>query len=240
MTFEYRVDDILELSCPFTAARVTELTADEVFVEWPWWAVDPDSDGERWNGVVAVAAGPGAPGWEREVFRIRPGDGELAADAPCRIGIPPTVVRVIGLRRHEPPRETGWLPRPRREIVYVRAGHPAEPDVTDQGSAFDPDDDIPRKVELRFRPYAFLEIGDEIADAAGRAWRFGGPWNWEPFGTAETTEPAWPLMLLTRDGDSEDAAAVDVTEATLSGSHQEELARWRELAGLTPIDDTTD
>ncbi|WP_458690791.1 hypothetical protein, partial [Nocardia tengchongensis] len=92
MTFEYRVDDILELSCPFTAARVTELTADEVFVEWPWWAVDPDSDGERWNGVVAVAAGPGAPGWDREVFRIRSGGGGHAAPRPGRGGVSPTRV----------------------------------------------------------------------------------------------------------------------------------------------------
>ncbi|WP_433671936.1 hypothetical protein ACQP06_09895 [Nocardia sp. CA-136227] len=238
MAFEYRVGDILELSCPFTAARVTELTADQVRVEWPWWADDPDGDG--WNGVVTVPTGPGAPGWEHELFRIRPADGELAADAPCRVGIPPTLVRVTGLREHEPPRATGRLPRPRREIAYLRAGLADEPGATDQEPVFDPDDGIPRTVELRFRPYAFLEPGDEVADSSGRAWRFGGPWDWQPFGPAATDEPSWPLMLLTRDGDSDDAAAVDVTEATLSGSHGEEISRWRELAGLAPDDATAE
>ncbi|MEV6097969.1 hypothetical protein [Nocardia sp. NPDC051981] len=234
VAFEYRVGDILELSCPFTAARVTEVTANDVFVEWPWWAVDPASDGVRWNGVVAVAAGPDAPGWEREVFRIQPAAGELAAEADCRIGIPPTVVHVVAVRHFDPPRVTGWLPRPRREVVYLRAGQSVDPELDDQGAAFDPEDDIPRRVELRFRPYAFLEIGDEVADAGGRAWRFCGPWTWQPFDGAEPGRPIWPLLLLTRDGDSDDAAAVDVTEATLTGSHDEELARWNELAQLTP------
>ncbi|MFE2998231.1 hypothetical protein ACFXG4_24870 [Nocardia sp. NPDC059246] len=234
VAFEYRVGDILELSCPFTAARVTEVTANDVFVEWPWWAVDPASDGVRWNGVAAVAAGPDTPGWEREVFRIQPAARELAAEADCRIGIPPTVVHVVAVRHFDPPRVTGWLPRPRREVVYLRAGQSFDPELDDQGAAFDPEDDIPRRVELRFRPYAFLEIGDEVADAGGRAWRFGGPWTWRPFDGTEPGRPTWPLLLLTRDGDSDDAAAVDVTEATLTGSHDEELARWNELAQLTP------
>ncbi|MGV9662249.1 hypothetical protein ACWDUL_25600 [Nocardia niigatensis] len=241
MAFEYRVGDILELSCPYTEARVTGLTADDVLVEWPWWAVDPASDGVRWNGVVAVAAGPDTPGWDREVFRIQPAAAELDADSGepatetmCRIGIPPTVVHVIAVRRFDPPRVTGWLPRPRREVVFLRAGQSVDPGAEDQGAWFDPEDDIPRRVELRFRPYAFLEIGDEIADAGGRAWRFGGPWTWQPFDGAGPDGPTWPLLLLTRDGDSDDAAAVDVTEATLEGSHDEELARWRELARLSP------
>ncbi|WP_230329408.1 hypothetical protein [Nocardia aurantiaca] len=238
MAFEYRVGDILELSCPFTEARVTELTADDVHVEWPWWAVDPDSDGVRWNGVVALAAGPDTLGWDREVFRIQPAAGELAPDAVCRIGIPPTVVHVIAVRNLDPPRVTGWLPRPRREVVCLRAGQSLDAALADQGSAFDPEDDIPRRVELLFRPYAFLEIGDEVADSGGRAWRFRGAWDWQPFDGAEPAAPTWPLLLLTRDGDSDDAAAVDVTEATLAGSHDEELARWNDLAGLTPARST--
>lgn len=40
---------------------------------------------------------------------------------------------------------------------------------------------MPVHLALIFRPYSFLEIGDEVADREGRAWRFGGPWDWSPF-----------------------------------------------------------
>ncbi|MGW4245810.1 hypothetical protein, partial [Nocardia sp. NPDC004722] len=230
---EYRVGDIVELSCPFTEAQVRELTEDEVLVEWPWRVVDPDSAGPPWNGTVAVAAGPDAPGWDRELFRIRPIEGEPAAGEPCHIGIPATIVRIVEVRQFDPPRDTGWLPRPRREIAYVRPGQP-DPHPH-RAPTFDPDDRIPYRIELLFRPYAFLEPGDEVADAAARVWRFNTAWDWHPFDTRPGTTPTWPLMLLTRHGDSgDDSAAVDVGEATITGSHHEELAKWVELAGLDP------
>ncbi|BEK90067.1 hypothetical protein KP696_24970 [Nocardia seriolae] len=238
---EFRVGDIIEMSCAFTEARVEQVTPDEVFVEWPWWAVDPDSDAVRWNGVVALAAGPDNPGWEREVFRVRPQVADLSADAVCRIGIPPTVVHVIDVRRFDPPRETGWLPRPRRQIGYLRAGQALDPGLEDQGASFDPDDGIPRRIELRFRPYAFLEPGDEVADARARVWRFEPPWDWHPFDGGAGDAPTWPLTLLTRNGDSDDdAAAVDVAEATQTGSHREELARWATEAGLPDTEEDSE
>ncbi len=76
--------------------------------------------------------------------------------------------------------------------------------------------------------------GDEVADAAGRAWRFDAPWDWHPFDGQEPSEPAWPLSLLTRDGQPDDAAATVVARATRSGSHEQELARWVELARPDP------
>lgn len=98
----------------------------------------------------------------------------------------------------------------------------------------DPDDDIPISLDLEFRPYTWLTAGDEVADAAGRAWRFTGPWDWHPFDGAEPHEPAWPLTLLTRQGRVDDAAAADVAAATKVGSHEREIARWAELARASP------
>ncbi len=218
------------MSCPFTETRVNELTNDEVVVEWPWWTADPDSGGVPWNGLRALPAGPGVPGWDREVFRIRPRAADLDVGANCHVGIPPTALHVIEIRHFDPPQETGWLPRPHRTIECRRVGQQFEPGATD---SFDPDDGIPRRIELRFRPYAFLEPGDEVADAQARVWRFETAWDLRPFDGRAGAAPAWPLMLLTRHGDGDDdAAAVDVVEATQTGSHHEELARWAELAGL--------
>ncbi|MGI5171612.1 hypothetical protein ACQEU3_45435 [Spirillospora sp. CA-253888] len=46
--------------------------------------------------------------------------------------------------------------------------------------ADDPDGGIPVGIDPLLRPHGFLEIGDEIADAAARAWRFDGPWDRHP------------------------------------------------------------
>ncbi|AYF75170.1 hypothetical protein D7D52_16320 [Nocardia yunnanensis] len=230
MAFEFRVGDIIDMSCPFTPTRVHAVRDDEIVVEWPWPTADPDSAGAGENGLVGLPAGPRTPGWDRELFRIRPRPGDLAAGDECQVGIPSILIRVIAVRPLEPTRATGRRPRPRREIEYLPAGPP----LTAPASAvFDPDDGIPRVLELRFRPYAFLEPGDEVADARARVWRFETAWEWRPFDGRAGEAPTWPLMLLTRHGDSgDDSAAVDVGEATQTGSHHEELAQWAELAGL--------
>ncbi|MEC3954537.1 hypothetical protein VMT65_15965 [Nocardia sp. CDC153] len=230
MAAEYRVGDILEVSCPFTPTRVTALTDDRVFVEWPWWTADPDTTGDPWNGEVALAADPGAPGRHGELFRIRPTPADLTPESECRIGIPPTVVRVLEVQHYDPPRQTGRLPRPRREITCLPVERTPDSPET---ATFDPDDGIPRKLELRFRPYAFLEPGDQLADAEARTWRFESAWDWHPLDGRPGDTPTWPLMLLTRHGSGDDdAAAVDVVEATSIGSHEDELAQWATLAGV--------
>jgi hypothetical protein len=55
------------------------------------------------------------------------------------------------------------------------------------------------ELELLFRPYAFLGIGDEVVDARGDARRFEHPWSWYSF-SGRTGMPTWPLTLLARGG----------------------------------------
>ncbi|GIJ23920.1 hypothetical protein Vlu01_45440 [Micromonospora lutea] len=50
----HRVGDVLRISCPFTPTVVTGLDEAYVSVRWPWWEIDPDADGVRWNGEVAL------------------------------------------------------------------------------------------------------------------------------------------------------------------------------------------
>lgn len=235
MHTELRAGDIVRVSCPFTPARVTGKSREHVRVAWPWWSADPDCDWIEWNGEVALLGDPASYEWERELFRTDPTGEHLTVGADCMVGIPPTLVYVLAVDHFAPPRETGRLPRPRRQVVMLRAGQPYDAELEQQGYEIDPDDDIPISLDLRFRPYACLATGDEVADAAGRAWRFTGPWDWHPFDGREPHEPVWPLTLLTRRGHTGDgAAAAAVTAATNVGSHEQELARWAELARVSP------
>ncbi|MFD3583430.1 hypothetical protein [Streptomyces sp. NPDC058683] len=204
-------------------------------IEWPWWSADPDCDWIYWNGQVSLAHDPTSYDGQDGLVRTTPPADHLTPGAPCHVGIPPTLVHVISVDRFDPPLETGRLPRPHRLVVVLRTGHSHDPEREEQGFEIDPDDDIPITLDLVFRPYACLTPGDEVADAAGRAWRFGTPWDWYPFDGAAPDEPHWPLTLLTREGHPADPdPAATVTDATKTGSHHEELTRWSKLAQATP------
>lgn len=230
-----RVGDVLRITCPFTATHVTHTTSDHITVKWPWWASDPDCDWIEWNGQVALAGNPRGHDWETELFRTDPPPENLSPGVPCRVGIPPTIVHVIEIGRFDPPMETGRLPRPQTLIVVLRAGTSFDPEREDQGYDLDPDDDIPLSVEHVHRPYDFLELGDEIADADGRAWHFQGPWDWHPFDRSEPHRPAWPLTLLTRQGRPDDLAAETIRRATTTGSHEQQIGLWTKLTRAQPV-----
>ena len=242
---EFRVGDVLTVACPFTEARVEGNRWGDVSVRWPWWRVDPDSEFYHWNGVVALSADttPG-PRTEPELFRTDPAPEFLAPGDVCRVGIPPTTVHVTAVDHFDPPQETGWLPRPTLAVSVLPRGmsyreYPDHTHLNGIGFELHPHDDIPVTLDLVFRPYAFLQPGDEVADAAGRAWRFDGPWDWYAFDDGSLRGiPRWPLTLLTREGTACGAeASTAVSGATVTGSHPETLARWTGLtdASVTPL-----
>ncbi|MET9518228.1 hypothetical protein [Streptomyces sp. NPDC002994] len=122
-------------------------------------------------------------------------------------------------------------------MVVLFVGRSYDSRLEEQGESFDPDDDIPLTFDLVFRPYAFLEPGDEVADAAGRPCNFDDPWNWHPFDGAEPHEPTWPLTLLAHNSQADvkaTKAAAAVANATRNGFHQEERARWSAMARANP------
>jgi hypothetical protein len=90
-----------------------------------------------------------------------------------------------------------------------------------------------RSAASQFRPYAFLEVGDEVADRYGQVWHFDEPWEWRRVYGGSTSTPVWPLVLLTLDGDP--GRAANVKQATSAGSHDEEITRWRWLSDTTPL-----
>ncbi|MFB6814530.1 hypothetical protein ACFCV8_08285 [Streptomyces sp. NPDC056347] len=244
---DFRVGDVLSVSCPFTATTVEQgVTGDNVSVRWPWWEIDDDCAFARWNGIVALGVDDGghvAPETAAELFRTDPPPEQLRAGDPCRVGVPPTVVHVTAFDHHDPPLETAWLPRPTSTVTVLRRGlsyreFPDGSHLDGSGFTIHPGDGIPFTFELLMRPYASLRAGDEVADATGRAWRFDGPWDWTAFdGDPVGAGPEWPLVLLTRAGapcSAQDAEAVAVAASTRTGSHQETLRAWTELTDASP------
>ncbi|MCX5375462.1 hypothetical protein [Streptomyces sp. NBC_00091] len=242
---DFRVGDVLSVACPFTPARVEQgVMWGCVSVRWPWWRIDTGSDSIFWNGIVGLGVesdGYVAPEAEAELFRTDPPPERLEAGDVCRVGVPPTVVHVTAVDHHDPPLETGWLPRPGLTVSVLRRGSsyrefPDGSHLDGTGYSIHPGDGIPFTFELLMRPYAFLRPGDEVADTSGRAWRFDGPWDWAPFdGAPPGAGPEWPLVLLTRAGvpcSAGDAAVV--AAGTAAGSHQETVRRWMSLTGASP------
>lgn len=234
MRERFRVGDVLTVSCAFTEAEVA-LISDYVSLVWPWWRQDPDVDWMVWNGQVALSVDPDSWDYPLEIWRFQPSPEDLREGSRCLVGIPATTVHVIGVKHFDPPLETGLLPRPRTELALLRAGYSEDPIAEEQGFPLNPDDEIPYEIELSYRPYAFLEAGDELADADRRAWRFDDPWHWEPFDGGLGAGPRWPLTLLTREGSENPSAAASVAAATATGSFEDDIARWREVTGSEPL-----
>ena len=239
---DFRVGDVLSIACPFAETRVESLKWDYLALPWPWWRPDPDSEFHHWNGIVALGLDAKTRVWhETEIFRTDPAPEFLEPGDACRVGVPPTVVHVTAVDHFDPPQETGWLPRPRLSLSVLRRGlsyreFPPESHLDGYGHEVHPDNGIPFAFDLLFRPYAFLRPGDEVADTAGRAWRFDGPWDWYAYDRDETTRtPRWPLTLLTRAATPcTPEAASTVAAATATGSHDETLAHWTGLTDATP------
>ncbi|WLQ53159.1 hypothetical protein P8A21_39235 [Streptomyces poriferorum] len=227
MNHDYRPGDVLLLECPFIEATVTRVTRSYVSVRWPWLQVDPQAENFRWNGQRPIPM-PAAREWE--IFRTEPAETALKPGDTCLVGIPSTVVHVQAVHHFDPPLVNGMLPRPASYVEVLRQGDTHDPDLEDQGYTIDPVGGEPIRIDLFFRPYAFLELGDEVADRNGRAWRSDAAWDWHPFDSERSGTPAWPLTLLSRRGEPTLKEAVAVAQATAAGSHADELERW---SGLT-------
>jgi hypothetical protein len=226
---------VLCISCPFTDTAVTHVARSYVSVRWPWNRTDLDADRICWNGSRAIATDPSSFDALNDLFTLEPAPSVLTDGDACRVGIAPTVVHVIDVTHFDWPLVTGWLPRPRRLLTVLKAGQSEEPGFDDQGLSIDPDGEMPFAIDLLLRPYAFLEIGEEVADASGRAWNFLDPWKWQPFDGASGIVPAWPLTLLHRPGSVDETAAARVAEMTASGSHTGVISRWKQLTAAKAV-----
>ncbi|MCX5415993.1 hypothetical protein [Streptomyces sp. NBC_00059] len=231
MSDDYRPGDVLMLECPFAETAVTGVTPHHVSVRCPWLEVDPRAESMRWNGRRAL---PKRAALEWDIFRTEPAETTLKPGDTCLVGIPATTVHVQAVHHFDPPLVTGMLPRPTFYLEVLRQGETHDPSLEEQGCTIDPAGGEPVRVELLFRPYAFLERGDEVADRNGRAWRFDAAWDWHPFDGEQSGSPAWPLTLLFRHGEPAPEEAEQVARASAVGSHADERERWSELTRARP------
>ncbi|MBB2946796.1 hypothetical protein FB565_006564 [Actinoplanes lutulentus] len=134
-------------------------------------------------------------------------------------------MHVIEVQESDPPMVTGWLPRTSLELLVLRAGEAQDPRAEFQGTGIQPHGGIPYRIELVFRPFAFLELGDDVAGADGRAWRFDGPWAWTAYDGGAGL-PVWPLTLI-ENGNGNGSRPVND-----GSTHDDEMNRWRRAAGL--------
>ncbi len=144
---DFRVGDVLRVSCRQAQGQVAHVSRLYVSVEWPWAEIDPQSQ-FRWNGQRAFAASADSPEWTMSLFKTDPEPWNLHVGDSCLVGIPETLVRIIDIGRYDPPQDVGWLPRPHTMLVVVPADYPDEALFEDAGDTIDLDSAAPLAVEL--------------------------------------------------------------------------------------------
>jgi hypothetical protein len=245
----FRPGDVLRVSMPFVETTVTGVTRSTVVLRWPWRRVDPASRYGWTGGEFGFLVDE----LHKILYRTEPPLPRLRAGQRCRVGIPPTLVHVLFVMELAAPEDTGMLPRPSGWLTLLPAGTPFEPTNREPSidvelvAASEPGGPTPGvemaepiRMELVFRPYAFLADGDVVTDPGGRRWRFQAPFWWQELDgparqAGSAAAPEWPLRLASQGGAPAVARGAEVAAATTSGSHQREVARWRQLANAEPV-----
>jgi hypothetical protein len=228
-----RRGDVLRVSCPPGVATVAEVwgtdPGDTVVLVWPW--TDPETEPGR---VAVDIPAPGGP--ERWPFRITGLTSDVREGDMVAIDIPPSVVHVsytsgavVGVFRHGVS-ET-------RETMRDGAGH---------RFLLRPWADAPMTVERLCRPYPMLDGRDRVVDADGVEWEYFEPLDFVTDSNPRLPRvvgPRWPLTLVggLMAGREPDPARVrTVAQATASGTHEEELVRWRAASGADVVEYETE
>ncbi|TQE33101.1 hypothetical protein [Streptomyces ipomoeae] len=236
--------DVLRVSCPAGQAKVDDVwDASTVVIEWPWTEPDakrrptfalrlPETD----HPVQFAVPFRNTPDRLRDV---RKGD-------TITVDMPPAVVHVSysDATWYADDRDAGRPPADSHVLVAVLPyGVNETPETTrdgaDQRLLLRPWAAAPMTVELLCRPYEMLKSHDKVRDAAGTEWTYTGPLDFHTPGrrTPRTEGPVWPLTLIERYMSEPGPEAIEaVAVATATGSHQEELDRWREASGADLVE----
>ena len=125
----FSVGDVLRISCAPENAQVVGVTDYYAMLRWPWVEIDRESTRVRWNGSSAFPRDPDHFEWRNTPWRVDPAVQDLREGDVCIVGIPPVEVRILDVRRHEPPAEMGWLPRPDMTLGVVLLGDEGDPEA---------------------------------------------------------------------------------------------------------------
>ncbi|MFI9155692.1 hypothetical protein [Streptomyces sp. NPDC053367] len=234
--------DVLRISCPAGDVKVVEVWDEStLLVEWPW--TEPDAT--RRPTFVLQLPDTDEPVQLAAPFRNTPQRLRgLKEDDVITVELPPTVVHVSYT-------DTVWLavdreakrpPADSDVVVAVLPYGTSETVGTGDGAGqlimrlWSVD---PMTVELLCRPYEMLTDHDRVRDAAGTVWEYLGPLDFftPDRRTPRTEGPVWPLTLIERYGMQPGPDEVKaVAAATTTGSHQQELDRWRQASGADLVE----
>ncbi|WP_051271795.1 hypothetical protein [Shimazuella kribbensis] len=148
---DYQVGDILRVTCSPAAAQVVDVRRYHISIDWPWEKIDPHSK-YHWNGQVAFPVDPDSYEWLWGLYYTDPMPHHLAVDDTCLVHIPETYVAVMDIIHHDPPEDTGMLPRPHITLVVRLIDH-LEPIFGD-----DDEEDSGIPIELESAAPIMLEV----------------------------------------------------------------------------------
>ncbi|MEU0389211.1 hypothetical protein [Streptomyces chartreusis] len=242
-----RRGDVLRIRSTAGYQRISSIVDGVATLPWPW------QPGIQSPVTVALPIGRGDSATRRPTlyrFTPDPATTTVKTHDSIRVDIPPTVVHVCFTTEEwlASDQDAGRRPADRDASITVLPHGVTESFLTHaQGN--DPRIQLrpwagdPITIDLIFRPYSTLEDFDEVTDADGRTWTYALPLDWRQTAPEDearypsTLSPRWPLTLTARHGlppTPDEARAV--AEATATGSHEDELQRWRAASGAEPAD----
>ncbi|MFJ2008010.1 hypothetical protein [Streptomyces chartreusis] len=247
INFSIRRGDVLRIRSTAGYQRISSIVDGVATLPWPW------QPGTQPFATVALPVDRGNMSTEHPTlyrFTPDPTTTTVKTHDSIRVDIPPTVVHVCFTTEEWRPSDQEADRRPAdhdASITVLPHGvtesfrtHAKENDPRIQLRPWAGD---PITIDLIFRPYPMLEDFDEVTDADGRAWAYALPLDWRQTAPEDearyprTLSPRWPLTLTERHGrppTPDEARAV--AEETVTGSHEDELQRWRAASGAEPAD----
>ncbi|GAB3828582.1 hypothetical protein ACFPIJ_56360 [Dactylosporangium cerinum] len=213
----FRSGDVLRLDCPPADTIVTAEHEDRLTVEHPWqpgmlWSLprrpNTTSSGDNWTPV-----------------RIEPGPETLGVGDACRVGIPAVAVYLVEAYTSTPRRST-------RPVAWMAAWPAGVRPLGGYGRYDEPLDpyELPVRVVLVHRGYAYLAPGERVVDADGTELDFHPPLLFLHPDADVRDNTRWPVAQVPRwplrrvDG--------TVIGETASGCHDEEADAWEAASGV--------
>ncbi|AWN32588.1 hypothetical protein [Streptomyces sp. NEAU-S7GS2] len=235
--------DVLRVSCPAGQASVVEVWEDgTAVIEWPW----PEPDGALLPTFAVRVPESGSVQFAVPFRNTPPLVRGMRAGDTITVDMPPTVVHVSYTEAiwYAAARDARRPPADSDVVVAVLPHGVSETQETthvgaDQRLLLRPWSADPLTIELLCRPYEMLRNHDQVRDAAGAVWTYTGPLDWHTAScsTSRAEGPVWPLTLTERYNTEPTPGEVEAVAAgTASGSHQEELDRWRRASGADLIE----
>lgn len=125
----FEVGEVIRIACRAENARVVKVQHSYAFLEWPWRRIDVDAQRAKWDGTSAFPRDPDHHEWRNTAWRVEPDVQDLRVGDLAIVGLPTVHVRIMGIRRFDPPFEMGWLPHTELALGVCFLGDEDDPEA---------------------------------------------------------------------------------------------------------------